>query len=196
MSKTRRFYPHIAPGEGQYIAVMHRVRVSGDFEKTNKKSRDKKDKKKDASKHTALQKEAIAAAKDFLEENLLEILDFELIMLGENIYLKPAINIPEYGVFAAGVCVGQMQGKRLVPHHQLFSAYGMQFKRRVELSHEDKRAQEYLKGLEIKADDREVFDGKADGWAAVIIDGCATGGGKISGGICKNHYPKGLRNKL
>ena len=43
--------------------------------------------------------------------------------------------------------------------------------------------------------DKEVFEGKPDGWAAILVDGCPLGGGKISGGVCKNHYPKGLRNQ-
>ena len=53
----------------------------------------------------------------------------------------------------------------------------------------------YLKGLEINVADREKFADKADGWAAVLVDNCPLGGGKISGGVCKNHYPKGLRNQ-
>ena len=32
------------------------------------------------------------------------------------------------------------------------------------------------------------------GWCAVSYEGAVIGGGKISGGKIKNHYPKGLRN--
>ena len=34
----------------------------------------------------------------------------------------------------------------------------------------------------------------APGWAAVLADGFPLGFGKQSGGVVKNHYPKGLRN--
>ena len=44
--------------------------------------------------------------------------------------------------------------------------------------------------VEIDAGDTE------NGYCAVLIDGCAVGGGKVSSGRCKNHYPKGLRNKM
>ena len=33
-----------------------------------------------------------------------------------------------------------------------------------------------------------------NGWCAVLVDGFPLGGGKVSGGRIKNHYPKGLRN--
>ena len=32
------------------------------------------------------------------------------------------------------------------------------------------------------------------GAPAVLVDGFPLGGGKVSGGRIKNHYPKGLRN--
>jgi NOL1/NOP2/fmu family ribosome biogenesis protein len=51
-----------------------------------------------------------------------------------------------------------------------------------------------LKGLEFDAK-HICSSGKKDGWTAVIVDGCSLGGGKIVDGKCKNHYPKGLRNK-
>jgi len=35
-----------------------------------------------------------------------------------------------------------------------------------------------------------------NGYAAVLCDGCALGGGKVVDGMMKNHYPKGLRKNL
>ena len=35
-----------------------------------------------------------------------------------------------------------------------------------------------------------------DGWCAVLVDGMPLGGGKIVGGVLKNHYPKGLRSPV
>ena len=41
---------------------------------------------------------------------------------------------------------------------------------------------------------REIAaDTAADGWCCVTVDGCPMGGGKVSGGRVKNHYPKALR---
>ena len=71
----------------------------------------------------------------------------------------------------------------------------MDFKRKVILNGSSDAAKKYLSGEEISVDGLvEAFDGKENGWAAVVIDGCAAGGAKISGGVAKNHYPKGLRN--
>ena len=119
----------------------------------------------------------------------------EIIMLGGFIYIAPSITLPEYNVFSAGVCIGESQKGRIVPHHQLFSAMGREFKRKVILSGLSDAAKKYLSGEEISAEGLvETADGKENGWAAVMIDGCAVGGAKISGGVAKNHYPKGLRN--
>ena len=196
MTKTRRFYPHVSRGEGQFIAVFERISGEETQEKSDKKSKkDKKSSQAKASKEEAL---LLELAESFLKENLkdgsLDALDLSLTSLNGCAYLKPNIVLPEFGVFAAGVCVGEVQGKRFAPHHQLFSAFGRDFKRQVLLTSGMKEAEDYLRGLEIPCGDIEVFEGKAEGYAAVICDGCALGGGKVSGGVCKNHYPKGLRN--
>ena len=49
------------------------------------------------------------------------------------------------------------------------------------------RCVEYLSGREVEA--RTA----ADGWCCVTVDGWPLGGGKVSGGRVKNHYPKALR---
>ena len=45
----------------------------------------------------------------------------------------------------------------------------------------------YLSGREVEA---RIA---ADGWCCVTVDGWPLGGGKVSGGRVKNHYPKALR---
>ena len=44
----------------------------------------------------------------------------------------------------------------------------------------------YLHGEEIKTDCK-------NGWAVVTVCGVSLGGAKVSNGVAKNHYPKGLR---
>ena len=198
MTKCRRFYPHKAKGEGQFIAVFERRdgAITEDAIRCNRK--DKK-KKVNTTKPSREENELLALAKDFLNENLSEGFEngvkYELFALNGKVYLKREIALPQYGVFSAGVCVGEMNGKRFLPHHQLFSAFGTAFLRRVELSSSDSEIEAYLKGMEIGVEGKVKFDKKCDGWAAILVDGCALGGGKISSGVCKNHYPKGLRNQ-
>ena len=90
----------------------------------------------------------------------------------------------------SGVLIGEVQKGRLIPSHQLFSAYAELFTRKVELSGESERMERYLSGEEIEAP-----PDISDGWCVITYRGAAVGGGKIVSGRIKNHYPKGLRNR-
>jgi NOL1/NOP2/fmu family ribosome biogenesis protein len=194
VKKTRRFYPHVSAGEGQYIALFRRTSGDGSAEA----ELPKKDKKKKERQAQSRPMPEIGEAKRFLDENLVSYPDAELMLYNGSVYLKPRVELPSYGVFAPGVCVGAMTGKTFVPHHQLFSAFGTRFKRQVVLNYGDERVSAYLKGHEIAVSELDLSSkdhASKDGWAAVIVGGCAVGGGKISSGACKNHYPKGMRTK-
>ena len=192
MSKARRFYPHISCGEGQFIAVMTR---DGEPEKPYIE-KDKKQKNEKTGKRDLRSVEALTVAREFLEKNLVKMPEFELCLIGDNVYLKPDVNLTPYGVFAAGVCVGEVVKGRLVPHHQLFSAYGNSFKLKICLDSNMPETADYLCGMEIDCEGLlESADGVMSGYAAVLIDGCATGGAKVSQNKAKNHYPKGLRER-
>ena len=193
MSLTRRIYPHKFKGEGQFIALFERKSVPECLNTTSKK---KKTGSSKSAKALREETDAIREAKSFIEENLVAIPDKKLLYLNGKVYLSPEIALPEYGVFASGVCVGELERGRFVPHHQLFSAYGDLFARKLMLGSADERVKKYLEGLEISSDGLGVIGNAKDtGFAAVIVDGAALGGGKVSGNVCKNHYPKGLRNR-
>ena len=87
-----------------------------------------------------------------------------------------------------GVLAGSVLKKRFQPAHALFMAYGAQCTNREELTLTDPRTAAWLRGEEIDATTAQ------NGWCAVLVDGFPLGGGKVSGGRIKNHYPKGLRN--
>ncbi len=190
MAFTRRYYPHISRGEGQFIALMRKTEAI--FEKNNDRKKKKDD--KNAKKPTKEQIAALEIAKNFLKENLLEMPKNELFVLGNYIYLKPDVELPSFGVVSVGACVGEIQKNRLIPHHQLFSAYGKHFRRQLCLPCKSKELQDYLLGLEISADGLLLNDCDTDGYCAVTVEGVALGGGKVSQNKCKNHYPRGLRN--
>ena len=188
MTKCRRIYPHRSMGEGQFIALFERTESAETTEKTKKNS--KKDRRSPEQKKTRAELDGLSAAKQFLDKNLTKAPMGELKMLGECVFLSPSIGLPPFSVITAGVCVGEWKNGRLVPHHQLFSAYGKEFKLKIELSGDSPECTAYLRGEET---DAVGLDGDASGYCSVIIDGCPAGGGKVSGGRCKNHYPKGLR---
>ena len=200
MTKCRRIYPHKSLGEGQFIALFRKKNENIDYLKsifeTRKDEKKKKrgDKFENKSKYSPNKNDSICAS-DFLKNNLISVPDGELVALGSMIYLSPKIELPEYNVISAGVCIGECQKGRILPHHQLFSAYGADFKLKIRLSSDSDEAKRYLRGEEIAVEGLlDAAEGEKSGWAAVLIDGCAVGGAKVSGGVAKNHYPKGLRN--
>ena len=172
----RRFYPHVSRGEGQFIALMERV---GDTE-PRFNYRDSALKPRG---------EELAAVENFFKNELTEVPRGRIIKYGNNLVLAAhGCPILPRGVFSAGVLIGELHGRVLVPSHQFFSAYGRLFKRQAHVDADT--AKRYIAGLEIPAS----FEGS--GFCSVIYRGAPLGGGKASGGIIKNHYPKGLRRAL
>ena len=178
--KTRRFYPHISRGEGQFIALMKRI---------GSKAKTQTILYKDAS--TAPTKAESSAIDKFFKENLTKAPSGKIIKVGENLVISEhGVPIPPRSVFSAGVLIGRVEKGLLFPSHQFFSAYGHLFKRQQKLTRGATEVTKYLSGEEISADSFSE-----SGWCAVIYEGATLGGGKASSGKIKNHYPKGLRIK-
>ncbi len=178
--QTRRFYPHLCAGEGQFIAVLQRTRETGDGENPH------------ASRKDALEKPDRGTAgllQSFLQDLFSESIAMEPFCLAERLFLLPPhrLPLPAKETMAAGVPLGILQKGRIVPHHALYMAFGRQMRRQIELSAQEPLLLAYLRGEEIPA------PGAADGYTAVLYHGVPLGGGKVSGGRLKNHYPKGLR---
>jgi len=90
-------------------------------------------------------------------------------------------------VLSAGVPIGTIAKNRLEPHHALFaSAHPDDCRRVVDLSLSDARTNAFLHGEEIAVSCDK-------GYASVAVEGIPCGFGKVSGGVLKNKYPKGLR---
>ena len=176
LTYTRRFYPHVAEGEGQYIALMERT---------------------DAPKARFGYKDSLgrltqgedAAVKALFLDTIGKIPEGRVGKYGENIvFIEHGYPLPSRGVFSAGVLIGELRGRTLVPSHQFYSVFGKEFLRRVELSTPDE-ADRYLAGHQIPAECE-------NGFAAVSYLGATLGGGKVSLGVLNNHYPKGLRKNI
>ena len=179
MAHCRRFYPHLSRGEGQFVALLERRADANVTPQTGQK------------KPPSLSRSDEATVRAFLSDVLIAPPVGELVLLRDTVYLAPDLPIPARGVFAAGVAVGTLQKGRIVPHHQLFSAYGRDFGRRLDLTADDPRVAAYLRGEEIAAPE---LSGR-DGFAAILFEGAPLGGGKAVSGRLKNHYPKGLRSR-
>lgn len=183
LSQCRRFYPHVSPGEGQFVALLQRS--DGD----------------DASSKLVKDACVLPGKSDFalLESFLMEMLGRSLdglCLCGGNTAVFPArasmhFPMPPFGLIAAGVTLGEVRKGRLVPQHHFFMAYGAEMRSRCVLNPEDAAVARYLAGEEIEV------PADCTGYTAVLLrvgDRTVTlGGGKAVSGRLKNYYPKGLR---
>ncbi len=171
ISECRRFYPHLAKGEGQFFALMRKTDGTGIEELVQ----------------TALgeiPKNEQKIIFDFLDETLTDYDKKSVKKYKENfVYFSSDFPVP-HGAFSCGVTIGSLQKNYIKPHHQFFSAMGKMFRQKIELDLE--QAQKYIHGETVPCEFEK-------GWCAVMSEGCPIGGAKAVGGTAKNHYPKGLR---
>ncbi len=185
-SLCRRFYPHVSPGEGQFVALLQR---EGDVPGRSVTV-------KDAA--TSLGKADRAAVEALLGECAKKTTEGLLLCGGNAIHfpLRERISfpIPPFGVVSLGVTLGELRKGRVVPHHHFFTAYGSDLSAQAVFSPDEEAVLRYLAGEEIDVDPA------LSGYASVLLRvGEATvtlGGGKAVGGRLKNYYPKGLRSAL
>ena len=170
---ARRFYPHKNRGEGQFMAVL---RHNG---------------KKDTAKHN--QKKPLTKIDPvllkFLNDTLENYNKEDILFYGNTpVLFGGDIEIKKGTAFMCGVTIGEIKKNYILPHHQFFMAMGNKFKRKINLDPNSEDIIKYLHGEEIRVNCN-------NGWASVSVCGVCIGGAKVSNGIAKNHYPKGLRLK-
>ncbi len=173
LRSMHKLYPHEVRGEGHFAALL-----------------EKEEGESCAARPFRIQKNAAAerAFCGFAEEFFVEPPRTEgriHTLADGRMYLVPD-GMPELNVrlLRLGVELGEWDGKNFKPAHALAMAFGTLAKKKISLSREE--AKTYLRGETL------TCDGES-GWVAVCVDGFPLGLGKASGGILKNHYPKGLR---
>lgn len=128
---------------------------------------------------------------EFLEDTFINTEPYKRLLLhGDNVFALPDYcpDVRGTGVIRAGVFVGTVKKNYFEPHHALFMAADKDnIKRVVDLSIDDPRVKKFLHGEEI------AVEANIKGYAAVCVEGIVTGFGKVSNGMLKNKYPKGLR---
>ena len=183
LSLCRRFYPHVSPGEGQFVALLARV---GEREDASRKKES----------IPALSKPQQIAADQCLKETLGHPLPALLLRNGYisafPILQRYPFPLPFKSV-AVGVPLGEERKGRIVPHHHFFMRYGKECVTQITLEPTDPRVLRYLAGEEIE------IPANLKGYAALLLQigdtALPLGGGKAVGGTLKNYYPKGLRVK-
>jgi len=181
LEKTERFWPHRIKGEGHFAARFVKSGVSAD-----------------RIPGKILPDKSLNEVKKFLSEEIhiksscMEELfnNRSLTSFTDNIYLLPegilAANLKGLRVERPGLHLCVSKKNRFEPSHSLALALkASDVESSVALT--DEEALKYIKGETINCDP------SIKGWVLLTTRGFSIGFGKASGGIIKNHYPKGLR---
>lgn len=172
--RTFRLWPHRLEGEGHYLAVLQREgRVQGT---------------EPAWKLPPADKQVLGLYERFAAENLHRKPSGIPVLFGDQLYLLPcAFPLKGLKILRAGLHVGTVKKGRLEPSHALaLSLKAGDALRSISLKGDGESVRAWLKGEALEAEGEK-------GWTLVLADGFPLGWGKQSGGILKNHYPKGLR---
>ena len=222
LEEMERFWPHKVDGEGHFVAKLVRRGSVNEFdadydvcedscnkvEDTGLKA-DRKTKKNKNSKNRknetkpALTKENMKLLTEFLDETISEdmaawIKNSRLVMFGEQLYRLPDIEVDIKGlkVQRAGLHIGEFKKQRFEPSHSLALALKLNdAKNLVKLTCDNPQTIGFFNGQSVVLSDEQTAECKK-GWALVCVDGYTAGWGKVNGTQVKNHYPKGLRNKI
>lgn len=222
LEEMERFWPHKVDGEGHFVAKLVRRGSVNEFdagydvcedscnkvEDTDLKA-DRKTKKNKNSKNRknetkpALTKENMKLLSEFLDETISEdvaawIKNSRLVMFGEQLYRLPDMEVDIKGlkVQRAGLHIGEFKKQRFEPSHSLALALKLsEAKNLVKLTCDNPQTIGFFNGQSVILSDEQAVECKK-GWALVCVDGYTAGWGKVNGTQVKNHYPKGLRNKI
>ncbi len=189
LERAIRIMPHKLEGEGHFIAVLKKS--EGLSQASSCKMPVYLDKKKERL--------IWSSAESFLKENLENGEELaarrEYVMFGEQLYLFPPQMTDMKGlkIVRPGLHIGTVKKNRLEPSHALaLSLLPGQAKRVCRLSPDSPEAVRYLKGEALPCEGLDITGGDK-GWILICVGDVSLGWGKGSGGIIKNHYPKGLR---
>ncbi|GGE28131.1 RsmF rRNA methyltransferase first C-terminal domain-containing protein [Streptococcus himalayensis] len=175
MPQVARMYPHHFMGEGQFVA---RLRFSGNSKNQKRKG--------SRSNLTAEQQQLW---KEFSDKHLQTVLTGILQTFGEQLYLLPE-ELPDLSklkIARNGLHLGTFKKKRFEPSFALgLALQPREVISKIELTEE--QFYRYAAGETINVD--PLFP---NGWYQVLAAGNGLGFAKVSQGILKNYFPKGLR---
>lgn len=169
--KEHKLWPHAVRGEGHYAALFESQGGEADYSPRGLKPR------------------ADRAALRLFEEFAKQYLNAEFSRIhsvGDKLYClpSPVFDVPVQ-TLRAGILLGEVAGGRFTPSHSLAMCLKRGDAAFLEL--DEPRALKYLSGnvVECPSDVR--------GWVVASYLGLPLGWCKASGGVAKNHLPKGLR---
>lgn len=204
LEEMERFWPHKVDGEGHFVAkLVRRGCVDTGFKSDRQTKKIKNNKNRKNETKPALTKENMKLLSEFLDETISEdmaawIKNSRLVMFGEQLYRLPDMEVDIKGlkVQRTGLHIGEFKKQRFEPSHSLALALKLNdAKNVVKLTCDNPQTIGFFNGQSVMLSDEQAAECKK-GWALVCVDGYTAGWGKVNGTQVKNHYPKGLRNKI
>lgn len=204
LEEMERFWPHKVDGEGHFVAkLVRRGSVDTGFKSDRQTKKIKNNKNRKNETKPALTKENMKLLSEFLDETISDdmaalIKNSRLVMFGELLYRLPDMEVDIKGlkVQRAGLHIGEFKKQRFEPSHSLALALKLsEAKNVVKLTCDNPQTIGFFNGQSVMLSDEQAAECKK-GWALVCVDGYPAGWGKVNGTQVKNHYPKGLRNKI
>ena len=202
LQKCVRLWPHLQKGEGHFAALFKKSSPLFDSiaDNTSKRKSDKK-----RSKNIALSKEQrdcfeVFAKETFTESGLERFKEVTTYLptdervatlFGDNLYIMPFFFSGKgVRIMRAGLHVGTFAKNRFEPSMALARTLTKEdVKNVLPLTEQEKDiAIRYIQGEQLSGISPDL-----KGWTLVTYEGYSLGFGKASGGVLKNHYPKGLR---
>lgn len=175
LAKTVRLWPHKLRGEGHFMALLKK---EGMTERTPTSGyRTEK----------GIEKKEYEEWLEFQKTYLKKSFEGTYVKFGDQLYLVPGEcpSLKGLKVLRAGLHLGTMKKNRFEPSHAL--ALSLRPEEAVfVLNVSEEQARKYLKGETLMAEGEK-------GWYLICMEGYSLGWGKLSGGMMKNHYPRGLR---
>jgi NOL1/NOP2/fmu family ribosome biogenesis protein len=178
MPEAVRLYPHTFPGEGQFIAWIQSHDEYPSYHKRQK-----------------INASTISLEPfwQFVQRYLNRSFDPKRLYINNNhLHYLPVDypQLPKLALLRSGLHLGQFIKGRFEPSHALALASTIEDWKQVYLvSLDSKEVQAFLKGESF------AISQPLEGYVLVCCESVPLGYAKITQGILKNHYPKGLRNK-
>ncbi len=176
LERCVRIWPHRAPGEGHFLALMQRAGEASSFAATPAE-----DDLSTASAESLRSFEAATLRRPLPAAGWAQY--------GEHLHLLPTAPAFWQGlrVVRAGLRVGRASAGRFEPDHALALALTpADVLLDLDLPPASPQVAAYLRGETLPSPG-------PDGWVLVTVDGFTLGWGKRTQGVLKNHYPRHLR---
>lgn len=175
---TMRLWPHTLEGEGHFAAVLRKREDAGGVQTVPLQQTE--------SALGVQWKDYLA----FMDAALATPIRDRLLLFGESVYQLPkdTPSLEKLKVVRPGWQIGSFRKNRFEPAHALaMGLCGPQAAQSVCFAPDAPELRDYLRGMTLSS------QASGGGWRVLMADTFPLGWAKLSQGVLKNHYPKGLR---